>query len=182
MIEAIFFWKESWAASVGALNRPKNPGPIGPPKTEVMVLPIDLDLKKILQLGKDYPWPRPSSCRCGNPMVWGHGYVQVCFANFSHPLKIRRYRCSLCRCVIRLRPKGYFARIQTAAAQIRSILDFRITTGLWPQGSVTNRCRHWLAALKRNAAIILGIGWSRHLIAAFDRLSAMGRVPVGRTI
>jgi hypothetical protein len=84
--------------------------------------------------------------------------------------------------VIRLRPKGYFARIQTAAAQIRSILDFRITTGCWPQGTKTNRCRHWLAALKRNAVIILGIGWSQHLMAAFDRLTAMGRVPVCRTI
>jgi len=177
-----FFWKESWAASVGALNRPNKPGPIGPPKTELMILPIDLDLKKISQLGKNYPWPRPSSCRCGNPMVWGHGFVQVCFAGFSQPLDIRRYRCPVCGCVIRLRPKGYFTRIQSAAADIRCILDVRITTGFWPAGTITNRCRHWLAALKRNAVIILGIGYSRHLIAAFDRLSAMGRVPVCRTI
>ena len=147
-----------------------------------MILPIDLDLKKISQLGKNYPWPRPSSCRCGNPMVWGHGFVQVCFAGFSNPLEFRRYRCPLCRCVIRLRPKGYFERIQTSAATIRSILDFRIMTGFWPQGTKTNRCRHWLSALKRNAVIILGIGWHRHLMAAFDRLSKMGRVPVCRTI
>jgi hypothetical protein len=147
-----------------------------------MILPIDLDLKKISQLGKNYSWPRPPFCRCGNSMVWGHGFVQVCFAGFSHPLEFRRYRCPLCRCVIRLRPKGYFARIQTAAAQIRSILDFRIKTSLWPQNTVTNRCRHWLAALKRNAVTILGINWSQHLMAAFDRLSAMGYVPVCRTI
>ena len=115
-------------------------------------------------------------------MVWGHGFVQVCFADFSHALDIRRYRCPVCGCVIRLRPKGYFKRIQTAAAQIRSILDFRIATGFWPQGTITSRCRHWLAALKRNAVIILGISRSRHLMAAFDRLAAMGRVPVCRTI
>ena len=165
-----------------ALNRPKKPGPSGPPKTELMILPIDLDLKKISQLGKNYPWPRPPFCRCGNSMVWGHGFVQVCFAGFSHPLEFRRYRCPLCRCVIRLRPKGYFARIQSAAADIRRILDVRITTGFWPQGAITNRCRHWLAALKRNAVTILGISWRRHLMAAFDRLAAMGRVPVCRTI
>lgn len=165
-----------------ALNRPKKPGPSGPSKTELMILSIDLNLKKISQLGKNYPWPRPPFCRCGNSMVWGHGFVQVCFAGFSHALYIRRYRCPVCGCVIRLRPKGYFARIQSAAADIRRILDFRIETGLWPENTVTNRCRHWLAALKRNAVIILGIGWSRHLMAAFDRLAAMGRVPVCRTI
>ncbi len=174
--------EKSWAASVGALNRPKKPGPIGPPKTKLMILPIDLDLKKISQLGKNYPWPRPPFCRCGNTMVWGHGFVQVYFAGFSYPLEFRRYRCPLCRCVIRLRPKGYFKRIQTPAADIRCILEARITSGFWPKGSVTNRCRHWLAALKRNAIIILGIGWRQHLIAAFDRLSAMGCVPVCRTI
>ena len=147
-----------------------------------MILPIFLDLKKISQLGKNYCWPRPRSCHCGNRMVWGHGFVLVCFAGFSHPLEIRRYRCPVCRCVIRLRPKGYFPRIQTAAAQIRCILDFRITTGCWPKGTVTNRCRHWFAALRRNAITILGIGWSQHLLAAFDRLADMGRVPVCRTI
>ena len=165
-----------------ALNRPKKPGPSGPPKTELMILPIDLDLKKISQLGKNYCWPRPSSCVCGNPMVWGHGFVQVCFAGFAQALVIRRYRCPVCGCVIRLRPKGYFTRIQSAAAVIGSILDFRITTGFWPKGVKTNRCRHWLAALKRNAVIILGIGWSQHLMAAFDTLTDMGRVPVCRTI
>ena len=161
---------------------PKDTGTVRSPKTEQMILPINLDLKKISQLGKNYRWPRPRSCNCGNPMVWGHGFVLVCFAGFSHPLVIRRYRCPLCRCVIRLRPKGYFARIQTAAAQIRCILGVRISTGCWPEGTKTNRCRHWLAALKRNTVVILGIGWSRHLMAAFDRLFDMGRVPVCRTI
>lgn len=176
------FFGKIWAASVSALNRPKNPGPLGPPKTELMIIPIYLDLKRISQLGKNYCWPRPRSCHCGNRMVWGHGFVLVCFAGFSHPLEIRRYRCPVCRCVIRLRPKGYFPRIQTAAAQIRCILDFRITTGCWPKGTVTNRCRHWFAALRRNAITILGIGWSQHLLSAFDRLADMGRMPVCRTI
>jgi hypothetical protein len=81
-----------------------------------------------------------------------------------------------------MRPKGYFARIQTAVASIRQLLDFRIATGLWPVGTKTNRCRHWLTALKRNAVVILGISWGKQLMAAFDRLTAMGRVPISRTI
>jgi hypothetical protein len=115
-------------------------------------------------------------------MVWGHGFVLVCFAGFSHPLKIRRYRCPLCGCVIRLRPKGYFPRIQTAEATIRRMLTCRIGTGYWPADATTNRCRHWLAALRRNAIVILGIAWRKDLMAAFNALCSMGRVPIRRTL
>ena len=167
---------------MSAPNRPNNRGPKAPPKTRPMILFINLDLKKIAQLGRKYRWPRPSSCRCGNHMVWSHGFVQACFAGFSHALEMRRYRCPLCGCVIRLRPKGYFARIQSAKASIRRILDYRISTGFWPAGKSTSRWRHWLAALKRNAVVILGITWGQQLMAAFDRLLDMGRVPVSRTI
>jgi hypothetical protein len=62
-----------------------------------------------------------------------------------------------------LRPKGHFPRIQTAAVTIRRVLAERITTGFWPAGVVTNRCRHWLAALKRSAVVVLGIGWAKRL-------------------
>jgi hypothetical protein len=147
-----------------------------------MLLPIFLDLKKIARLGRDYPWPRPEACRCGNPVVWGHGYVAVCFDGFPDSLLIRRYRCPSCGCVIQLRPNGHFPRIQTAVTTIRHVLSVRITTGFWPSGTVTNRCRHWFAALKRNAVVVLGIGWAKQLMAAFDRLLVMGRVPVRRTI
>jgi hypothetical protein len=107
---------------------------------------------------------------------------EVCFTGFSQPLEMRRYRCPLCGCVIRLRPEGYFPRIQTDAASIRRILNCRIGTGSWPAGTITNGCRHWLCALKRKAVVILGIGWSGRSIAAFGRLCEMGRVPVRRTI
>jgi hypothetical protein len=84
--------------------------------------------------------------------------------------------------VIRLRPKGYFSRIQTAEQTIRRILAYRIATGFWPAGAVTNRCRHWLAALKKNAVVILGIAWRKDLMAAFDELIGRGRIPIRRTI
>ena len=168
--------------SVGALNRPKYPGPRGPPEPEPMIISICLDLKEIAQSGRNYCWPRPSACRCGNRMVWGHGFVRACFTGFAQPLQMRRYRCPSCGCVIRLRPKGYFPRIQTDTASIRHILDVRITTGSWPAGTPTNRCRHWLCALKRNAVVILGIAWGNRLLAAFTRLADMGRVPVRRAL
>jgi hypothetical protein len=60
-------------------------------------------------------------------------------------------------------------------------LDFRVTTGSWPREQQPTG-RHWLAALKRNAVGILGISWAKHLMPAFGRLVAIGRVPVQRTI
>jgi hypothetical protein len=147
-----------------------------------MLIHVYLDLKKIAKLGRNYFWPRPSACRCGNPMVWGHGFVQAYFSGFVHALEMRRYRCPLCGCVIRLRPKGYFPRIQTDQAGIRKVIAFRLRRGVWPTGSRTNRCRHWLLALKRNAVVMLGITWCNKLLAAFDRLMELGWVPVQRTI
>jgi hypothetical protein len=176
-----FFWEKTGAESVGALNRPKTRGHKAPKKPEPMLLHVCLDLKKIAKLGRNYPWPRPSSCRCGNRMVWGHGFVQAYFIGFAHALEMRRYRCPLCGCVIRLRPKGYFPRIQTDRAGIREAIVFRLRLGVWPPGSRANRCRHWLFALKRNAVLMLGITWCNRLTAAFDRLVAMGCVPVLRT-
>jgi len=149
----------------------------------VMIATFDLDLKRIASCGLDYPWPRPSQCgRCEHHCVWGHGFVLMNFAGFSDALMIRRYRCPACGCVIRLRPCGYFRRHQSPTATIRRALACRLSTGRWPSDCVTNRGRHWLTALKRNALAILSIPWQRDLMAAFERLIALGRVPVSRAI
>jgi len=147
-----------------------------------MILSIFLDLKKISRLGRDYPWPRPERCRCGNNRLWGHGFVRMLFDGFSRALKMRRYRCPVCGCVIRLRPKGYFTRHQCGIASIRSTLAHRTETGRWPADCVTNRCRHWLSALKRNAVAVLGMQALSDLMVSFERLISFGRVPVSRTV
>ena len=67
-------------------------------------------------------------------------------------------------------------------ATIRATLAARIRTGRWPRASVTNRARHWLAALKRHALAVWGIPGVDDLMVAFDGLLAMGRVPVSRAI
>jgi hypothetical protein len=103
------------------------------------------------------------------------GEFKTLVEHFDHNIE------RVCR-MIRLRPKGYFPRIQTAEATVRRLLNCRIATGYWPAGTITNRCRHWLAALKKNAIVILGIAWKESLMAAFDELCSMGRVPIRRTI
>ena len=100
--------------------------------------------------------------------------MAVIFTGFIQALRLRRYRCPCCGCIIRLRPKGFFSRHQSAAATIRAALSARLDTGYWPRGCVSSRARNWLRALKRQAL--------DDLIAAFDRLVNLGRVPVSRAV
>jgi hypothetical protein len=51
-------------------------------------------------------------------------------------------------------------------------LDFCVTTGSWPREQQPTG-RHWLAALKRNAVVILGTRRAKHLMEA-------GLRPAGR--
>jgi hypothetical protein len=142
-----------------------------------------LDLNKIAENGRDYAWPRPDNCpRCRHPRVWLHDFVQMIFDGFDQPLCIRRYRCPECGCIIRLRPKGFFARHQSDATTIRAALDHRLEKGRWPYGCIGSRARHWLAALKRNTVALFGLPALHDLMAAFDRLLSMGRVPVARAV
>ena len=148
-----------------------------------MISFFDLDLKQIADDGRNYPWPRPSVCgQCGHPKVWGHGFVAMFIAGFLHALEIRRYRCPKCGCVIRLRPTGFFPSHQTDTATIRRTLTHRLANPHWPADCVAGRAGHWLRALKRNVAAILGLPGLDDLMAAFDHLVSMGRVPVRRTI
>jgi hypothetical protein len=47
---------------------------------------------------------------------------------------------------------------------------------------VTSRARNWLRALKRQSLAVLGVPALADLIAAFDRLVNLGRVPVSRAV
>jgi len=148
-----------------------------------MIAFFDLDLKQIDQGASDCCWPRPSCCgRCGHDKVWGHGLVLTIFEGFTKAVRLRRYRCPACGCIIRLRPKGYFKRHQSAVAVIRATMTSRLKTGCWPRGCKTSRARHWMQALKRQALAVLGVPALADLIAAFDRLVDLGRVPVSRTV
>ena len=146
-----------------------------------MIAYFSLDLKRIAQGDPDYPWPRPS-CGCGHPKSWGHGFVPMIFAGFKHALRLRRYRCPACGCILRLRPAGYFKRHQSAAATIRETLVTRLGSGFWPKGCSSGCARHWLRGLKSQALAVIGVPALTDLIAAFDKLMDMGRTPVSRTI
>jgi len=147
-----------------------------------MVLSVCVKLNDIFEQGKGYRWIKPDRCpRCGSVRLWGHGFVGALFDGFNQALLLRRYRCPDCRCIVRMKPAGYFARFQASAAAIRNCLTCRLCQGKWP-GSLlsTSRQRHWLSALKRKVAAVLGCGVD--LLAGFDRLVKKRIIPVSRAI
>ena len=92
-----------------------------------MIIFVAASLKEIFRLKTQFPWPRPEMCkRCQSSRVWKHGFVIAYFDGFSKGILIRRFRCDDCRCVMRMRPAGYFPRFQASIETIRSSLSHKI--------------------------------------------------------
>lgn len=150
-----------------------------------MIFSVVAAIKDIVELGRDYPWPRPEAClRCMGRRIWGHGYVPAFFDGFSEGVLLRRYRCPECRCVMKARPEGYFTRFQTSISVIRESIAVRLESGFWPRDPLRSRSRrgHWLRALFKNVCGRLGLDWKDRLVEGFDRLMEMARIPVTRGV
>ena len=144
---------------------------------------VDVILKDVLDKGHNFQWPKPSCCpRCQHYKVWGHGFVERFFDCFSSSLSIKRFRCNNFGCVICCRPASHFGRIQSSSKSIKDRLAHRITQGRWPPGIATPRQRHWLVNLKRKVLARFGIVGSRDLLMAYDKLLALGHVPVSYSV
>ncbi len=153
------------------------------PKGELMILPVVVVLKEIYEKGRDYLWPRPEVCPCCKQRKpWGHGFVLAYFDGFTAGLLLRRYRCPQCGCVIRLKPHGYFERFQSPIKTIRSTIGGLLINNCRPSGICRTRPAHWMKALKVKTRAYLGNLFCDHLLEAFDRLVAMGKIPVSRSI
>ena len=104
------------------------------------------------------------------------------FDGFDDEVLLRRYRCPDCRCVLRLRPSGYFKRFQASIVAIRSSIAFRLENGRWPPGSSRTRQGHWFKSLYKKAFAYCGQGVMDRLMEGFDYLIRMGEIPVSRRI
>jgi hypothetical protein len=148
-----------------------------------MIRFVAVKLKEIFEKGRDYPWPRPERCpRCKDHKLWGHGFVENYFDGFSDGLLLRRYRCPLCGCIVKLKPKGYFSRFQASIETIRSSISYRLKKGRWPPGLSRPRQGHWLRSLRRKILAYLGQGWKGRVLEGFDHLLSRGINPVSRSI
>jgi len=146
-----------------------------------MVIFFKVRLKDLFLLGKKYPYPKLDCCpKCGSARLWGHGYVPAYFDGYKHPLWLKRYRCPDKGCIIRLRPEGYFKRFQASIAVIRSSIAAKMGKNKWLAGIERNRQRHWFNALNKRIKAYFTDTWKHSIMAGFDRLMELGRIPVSR--
>jgi hypothetical protein len=158
-------------------------GPRGPLTGDPMILSLRVSIKEIVEYGRGFPWPRPKTCpQCHGDRIWGHGFVGAYFDGLVQQVLLRRWRCPDCRCILRVRPSGYFSRFQASTESIRSSLAHCVKTGRWPPGSSRTRAGHWLRSLRRKIQAYLEDHWIAGLIAGFDRLIEEGQIPVSRSI
>ena len=106
--------------------------------------------------------------------------MDACFDGIDTLVPLKRYRCRNCRCIITLRPEGYFKRFQAPIETIRTSIDSMVTTGKALCHISRQRQRHWLVALKKKAAAVYGLG--ADLKAAFEELIPLDLIPVSRAI
>lgn len=147
-----------------------------------MIWSVPVNLKQIHDQKRNYRWPRPESCpRCHNWRVWGHGYVERYFDDFTDALLLKCYRCPCCGCVLTLRPASHFSRIRSSQQAIHSHLQHRLNHGRWPPSALArSRLRHWLANLRRQVQAYLTNVWEQGLMVGFEALLLRGHIPVAR--
>ena len=145
---------------------------------------MDLCVKTVARLGRDYPWPRLKQCpRCTGVRVWGHGFVRAYFDEAGgQGVILKRYRCPECKVVIRARPWGYFIRIKESIRGIRRCLRDRINQGRWPPRSNPPRQRHWLQGLRRQVMGHLGMSFAERWEEGFEELLRRGICAVSRPV
>ncbi len=149
----------------------------------LMVIFFSVILKDLFLQGRDYPFPKPAGCpRCEGFRLWGHGFVSAYFDGYDQPFCLKRYRCPDCRCVLRLRPEGYFRRFQASVATIRSSIAGKSTTHRWLPGISRSRQCHWFRSLQKRIKVYLTDTWHQGVVFGFDYLLALGQSPISRAI
>ncbi len=113
-----------------------------------MVLHVAVDVKRLFELGKKYPWPRPERCLvCKSSRLWGHGYVQRYFEGFTLPLWVHRLRCNDCHTVYTLRPDRFYRRFRYPVPTIILSLMTKIGRGFWLSFVPRQNQQYWLQGL-----------------------------------
>jgi hypothetical protein len=154
------------------------------PRNKVLILFVEVCVKTLVELGRQYRWERPERCpKCQGVRVWGHGFVEAYLDEAgSACVLLKRYRCPECGVVIRLRPSGYWRRIQATVAAVRQCITDRLEKGRWPPGCNSARARHWLGGLRRQVRTHLGVSSAQDLAQGFSELLRRGVCAVSRAV
>lgn len=146
-----------------------------------MILEVEVDFKALVDLGRDYPCKRPAGCPSCHGGLWGHGWVTIYLEGAPGQVFIRRFLCSGCKSVFRLRPKGFWPRFFHGIETIRSALEHRWTLKRWPVGLARQGGGHWLRGLIRHVKMRLGFEMEV-FPQGYEGLISLGWVPVSRSI
>lgn len=118
-----------------------------------LVLQVSVDVQRLVELGKTYPWPRLTRClSCNSFRIWGHGYAQRYFEGFSLPAWVRRLRCPDCGTVYTLRPDLFCRCFRYSLRTILSSLMTKITDGCWLSSLPRQNQQYWYKGFKLQSA------------------------------
>lgn len=114
-----------------------------------MLIHTDVCLQQLAEEGRSFKWARPI-CSCGKGKVWGHGW-RCRYLGSLKPLELRRFRCTGCRHVFTMTPRGFYPRFQTRISTIVETLRHRLTHRRWPPPYLRQRFGHWLRRFTETA-------------------------------
>ena len=162
-----------------------------------MIIECNVSIKEILKQGKKFPWVKPKVCpRCGDRVLWGHGFTLCYFSKVSSGIYLKRYSCNSCKSVIKLKPSGFFKKFQTCIQNIKKSLIRHVNNKAIKNKAVNNRIiknktiknnfrsrqDYWLRNLRKNIRSILGEEWKHRLIEGFEKLLGIGLIPVSCSV
>lgn len=143
-----------------------------------MVIHVEVDVKQLAILGKDFPWEKPATCpKCGGHLWW-HGFVLGYLACITSALFFRRLSCPHCGALHRLRPKSHWPRFQSAINTIKQVIAHRQNNSTWRSDLPRSRQRQWWRRLKKKATLCLGLSFVGSLFDSFLALIEAGAIPV----
>jgi hypothetical protein len=122
-------------------------------KSKTLILHFAVDVKRLVEEGKDFCWPRPERCpRCEGRRLWGHGYVRRYFEGWTEGIWIKRYRCPDCRAVHTCRPLEFYRGFQYSRLSILLSLLSRIIHNRWLKCFSRQVQQYWWKGLQRQAS------------------------------
>jgi hypothetical protein len=126
-----------------------------PPTINLLILYFSIDVKKLFELGKKYPWIKPYCCpACKGHRLWGHGYAPRYFEEFSQALWMKRFQCPDCTAVHCARPETYTSRFRYRRLEILRSLTEKISgCGKWLALIPRQNQQYWFKAAKRRLSI-----------------------------
>ena len=146
----------------------------------LLVLHVAVDVQRLVELGKKYPWPRPARClSCTSSRLWGHGYVRRYFEGFINPLWIRRLRCPDCGTVYTLRPDLFYRGFRYSVRTTLSSLVSKITDHCWLPFLPRQNQQYWYRGLRIQALRLKNVVSPD--VDALEEIVCSGFIPVSHS-